>query len=305
MEKEIKQLPQKTSTVKDTKGVSQKEEYYEMSEEKLKELNDYIHKCIICERDYTNYELLYLISRGVIENIREPYFRIQKNEKYFSKEQTIKIALEFYKNLDKELYEKVKNIIEGKSDIRFKIYNYDPKSDSEKVDDEGLPIYSKTPMFLKYYEKKILYLPCNETIEDVYVLIHELAHTLDYVKNDNFTRNFLTEVTPNCVEVILRDYLLKNKIVSLNDNLNSEKEKIFSLYDTSLNTLAKLELIFVKLRNKEIKQEDIINLQKKYGINNNRVKYILDDIMKSRSNVYYGARYMVSRYSLSVFHGTV
>ena len=113
--------------------------------------------------------------------------------------------------------------------------------------------------------------------------------------NDNTTRNMLGEVTPYCFEAMLSQYLLKNGITSKKDIVNREKGNSISQYDDGVETFAKLELMRVKEKQGNITQENITEMQKKYGISNRQLSYILRRLAQSEPNIDCKARYMIAQ----------
>ena len=103
------------------------------------------------------------------------------------------------------------------------------------------------------------------------------------------------EITPHCFEAMLSQYLLENGIATREDIVNREKASSISHYDDGAETFAKLELIRIKEQQGEIKQEDIVQMQKKYGITNGQLGFVLGRLEQSEPNVDYRARYMIAQ----------
>lgn len=171
----------------------------------------------------------------------------------------------------------------------------DKNEDFSATKSDGMPIHTKTPCVFSKNGKSAVYVPCKGTIEDIYLLVHELSHTFDLMPNDNTTRNMLGEVTPYCFEAMLSQYLLKNEIASKEDTVNREKGSSISQYDDGVETFAMLELMRVKEKQGNITQEDITEMQKKYGISNRQLSYILRRLAQSETNIDYKARYMIAQ----------
>lgn len=150
----------------------------------------------------------------------------------------------------------------------------------------------KIPCVFSKNGKSAIYMPYKGTIEDIYLLVHELSHTFDISKNNNSTRNMLGEVTPACFETILNQYLIKKGIATKEDAIHREMGIIVHYYDDAVETFAKLELIKIKEQQGEITQENFIEIQKKYGITNKQLGYVLRRLANSRPNIDYKARYM-------------
>ncbi len=197
-------------------------------------------------KNSTDYSLLYDISKMMTKGFKINDRHTDEIKKTSSMEETKKIALQFFKGLDQELYEKVKEIVEGNSQFSFNIYESDENEDFSKTDNDGMPIHTKIPSVVEINGKFGVYVPCKGTIADIYELVHELSHTLDFVEQDNPTRNMLGEVTPYCFEAMLSQYLLENKIASREDIVNREKATTIGHYDDGAETFAKFELMKIK-----------------------------------------------------------
>ena len=94
---------------------------------------------------------------------------------------------------------------------------------------------------------------------------------------------------------MLSQYLVENGIATREDAINREKGNIISHYDDGVETFLKLELMKMKEQKGEIKQEDIMAMQKKYGLTNRQMGYVFGRLGQSEPNVDYRARYMIAQ----------
>lgn len=271
------------------------EKEFEIPVDKMQMLNSFIDENLRNRRNSTDYDLLYRVSGMMTNGVHIKDRHTNPITKPSSEEQTKDVALQFFKGLDLELYERVKNILEGKSDFAFNMYKLKEDEDFSKTKDDGMPIHTKTPCVMSRNGKSAIYVPCKGTIEDIYLLVHELSHTFDFIENDNPTRNLMGEITPHCFEAMLSQCLLENGIVTREDVTNREKESSISHYDDGVETFAKLELMRIKEQQGEIKQEEIVQMQKKYGITNGQLGFVLGRLAQSEPNVDYKARYMIAQ----------
>ena len=271
------------------------EKEFEIPVDKMQMLNSFIDENLRNRRNSTDYDLLYRVSGMMTNGVHIKDRHTNPITKPSSEEQTKDVALQFFKGLDQELYERVKNILEGKSDFAFNMYKLKEDEDFSKTKDDGMPIHTKTPCVMSKNGKSAIYVPCKGTIEDIYLLVHELSHTFDFIENDNPTRNLMGEITPHCFEAMLSQYLLENGIATREDVANREKESSISHYDDGVETFAKLELMRIKEQQGEIKQEDIVQMQKKYGITNGQLGFVLGRLAQSEPNADYKARYMIAQ----------
>ena len=271
------------------------EKEFEIPDDKLQMLNGFIHENLKNRRNSTDYNLLHTISGMMTRGLNVKDRNISEITTPSTEYQTKEIALQFFKDLDQELYEKVKNIVEGNSEIDFNMYKFDKTEDFSRTKSDGMPVHTKTPCVISKDGKSAVYVPCKGTVEDIYLLVHELSHTFDLIQNDNPTRNMLGEVTPYCFEAMLSQYLVENGVATKEEVTNREKGNIISHYDDGVETFAKLELMGIKEQQGEIKQKDIIVMQKRYGITNRKLNYVLGRLAQSEPNVDYKARYMIAQ----------
>lgn len=265
---------------------------YTHSKFELPNLNKFIYENMQNRERSTDYNLLYRISKIMSTELKIKDRHINEITKPISEKQTKEVTLQFFKELDQELYEKAKKIIDGNSDIGFNMYMLDGNEDFSKTKSDGMPVHTKIPCVFSRNGKSAVYMPYKGTIEDIYLLVHELSHTFDIGKNNNSTRNMLSEVTPACFETMLNQYLIEKGIATKEDTTNREMGRIVHYYDDAVETFAKLELIKIKEQQENIKHKNFIEIQKKYGITNRQLSYVLRRLANSGSNVDYKARYM-------------
>lgn len=271
------------------------EKEIEIPEKKLEMLNKFIQTNLDNRKNTTDYQLLYNISGLMIREIQIENREFGEITTESSEKQTRSIALDFFRQLDSEFYKKAKNIIEGNSDIDFNMYSLKDVKDFSSEKGNDMPEYTNVPSVVSRNGKSSMYVPCKGTIEDIYLLVHEISHTFDLILNDNPTRNVLGEIAPHCFESMLSQYLVQNNIATREETINREKGNIVRHYDDSVETFAKLELMKLKEKNGTINQDDLVDMQKNYGLTNRQFGYILGRLGQSESNVDYKARYMIAQ----------
>lgn len=268
---------------------------FEIPDDKLKMLNEFIQENLQNRKNSTDYDLLYRISGMMTKDFKIKDWHNNPITKPSTMEETKKIALQFLKGLDQELYEKVKGVIEGNSKFSFNMYMLDEIEDFSKTDNDGMPIHSKIPMVLEKNGKTGVFVPCKGTLEDIYLLVHELSHTFDLPPNDNPTRYVLGEITPYCFESMLSQYLVENGIATKEQVVGIEERQIIGHYNDGVETFAKFKLMKIKEEKGDITQDDIKQLQKRYGVNHNQIRYILDRMVNSAPVIEVKARYMTAQ----------
>ena len=268
---------------------------FEIPDDKLKMLNEFIQENLQNRKNSTDYDLLYRISVMMTKDFTIKDWHNNPITKPSTMEKTKKIALQFFKGLDQELYEKVKGVIEGNSKFSFNMYMLDENEDFSKTDNDGMPIHSKIPMVLEKNGKTGVFVPCKGTLEDIYLLVHELSHTFDLPPNDNPTRYVLGEITPYFFEAMLSQYLVENGIATKEQVVGIEERQIVGHYNDGVETFAKFKLMKIKEEKGDITQDDIKQLQKRYGVSHNHIRYILDRMVNSAPFIEVKARYMTAQ----------
>ena len=259
----------------------------------IRQLNIVIHENLKNRSRYIQYQLLEEISKNITFGIKIPDRQIKDPETYISMDRTVEIVLEFFRNMDSELYEKAKAIIDKKTDFDFKMYDVRKIVDFDTVTAEGLPVYSSNGLVISQNGKKCVYIPCKETLNDCFILVHELSHTFDFIDKYVPARELLGEATPYIFEAMLGQYLIENNLANREEIINHEKFNIISGYDDSVETYAKLMLMKIKVKNGEIKESDLENIRRAYELNPRTVKFIIDRMIRNpQKNVDYRARYM-------------
>ena len=134
-------------------------EQIKIPENQLQKLNRFIEKNLQNRKNGTNYNLLYKISEITKRKIKISNRQIKKITTTSSKEQTKNITLEFFKELDQELYEKCKKIIEGKSNINLSMYKLEKNEELSITQSNKMPIHTKTPCTYSKNGKTAIYIP--------------------------------------------------------------------------------------------------------------------------------------------------
>ena len=243
------------------------------------------------------------INKGIIIN----------HVKILKKWEIISIALDFFKSLDPEIYKKMRDIVYGQNPkIRMNIYKRSEINDFSKEDFEfkNFQRYERNPINAVKGNKDIVYLPIKcgwrydkeistslekdeGTLEDLLVLVHELAHTLDifldYLVDENSVIisdidndiNLFTESTAIGVERFLIKYLLEKGIISNEkyaENLSIERAN--NTINLCYITYARSALARRKRENGKIKAEDINEIAEEIGLNNIEKNNLINIIIK-------------------------
>lgn len=281
--------------------------------------DDIIKKVDKVAEKVTEDKSYYIIPYDFLERILLLYI---KNNNYIDidnarvikpikKWEIIKIALEFYKSVDNELYEKVKSVILNQNPkIRFNIYKLSEVECFSQEDFEFKEFnrYSKFPEHYRIANKDMLYMPLGDTtdceskkqikedegtIEDIYKIVHELGHILDlyldYIINDdnkiisdgyNPGNNLMAESTAIALERVLTKYLLDNKLIGIKDAeqvlIRRRNHNINKCYFTYI----KLELAKKRQEKGSICKKDIDKIVEDMGLGIGAKNDLVDIIIK-------------------------
>lgn len=110
--------------------------------------------------------------------------------------------------------------------------------------------------------KRIIFIPYTNTINDGFLIIHELLHDMnlneDYI---SFTRMFYTEGISFLGEILYEKYLKENKIKDANIPLNYS---IFGLKERAISTDYNLKLITSRIENGYLDKSGIFEILDTY-----------------------------------------
>ena len=261
--------------------MEKRDDYLNISQEDLKKLNEAIDKVINEKKDFdvVNWDF---IQEAVLFYCNNYKFKDPKKEKeiILKKFEIVLIALDFFKSIDRDFHRRVLKIVFGKYDkAEFTYFKRSEIKDFDEMDD--------VPGFEKF--KKYMDMPCNYelnnkikinmailcgwtyneklskelekdegTIEDLYALVHELAHTLELNLDDNEDKkdiinhygDFFCESTAIGFEKALTSYLLKKGITkSVQDSKGYYIER-------ECDTLNKCIFVYLKLALADLKEKN-------------------------------------------------
>lgn len=155
-----------------------------------------------------------------------------------SKEDVIKIVLDFFKSIDIDFYNKALTIING--DDNNVLINY---YKVEKGDKNSYEYNKKNEARVNYDgDKKTITLPLFGNIKDVYNMVHELSHMFDMPDKINISRIMLADVNSECFERMLDCYFEEKE--GIDEELKKDlqlirKNSLCKTYFTSLEYIVK------------------------------------------------------------------
>ena len=269
------------------------------------------------------------LERALLLYIKNHNYKDINNKavvKTMKKWEIIKTALDFYKSIDIEIYEKIKNVVLNQNPkIRANIYKLSEIECFNQDDFEFREFkrYSKLPANHPISNKDMLYMPLGDiktyesnkqikedegTIDDIYKIVHELGHVLDmyldYIINaedkiisDSYNpgNNLLTESTAIALERALTSYLLDKKLIDTKDAEQVVVERRNDTINKCYFTYTKLVLARKKQEKESIYKEDIDEIAEDMGFGIGAKNELVDIIIKKpEENFLVDARYALS-----------
>jgi hypothetical protein len=182
-------------------------------------LNEVIEQNMKNRKNTTDYSLIEYVFNRAVGQISIPNRNITEMKTKLTQEQVMKIGLRFFESLDTEIYQRVKDIVEGKTPLEFRIYDIKEITDFTEMEDEEFARYEEIPKYRETDKRAVIYIPLNGTTKDLYTFVHEISHTFDMQNNYSSVQNLLQEVTPRSFESMLSAFLRanttdKNRIIS-------------------------------------------------------------------------------------------
>lgn len=179
------------------------------NEEKIIILNEKIDKIIMNKRkDLENvgfYDATYFLTLEILKNIKQNTVKKAEFTSKISINESKKIALDFFENLDEELYSKAEKIINGKN-YKVGYHEFNKKNSNEKA---GL--------FYDEFGKATIKVPVVENISDVSTIVRGVSYIFDIPNEVSISRRIFADVNSYCFERMLYDFLDENNLCNQND----------------------------------------------------------------------------------------
>ena len=294
----------------------------------LDELNDAIIECRnkMEGADFIEYHFIKYASEELTKKAdlkKKPMYI-----KSYSHEQAMSIILDFFKSLGvKEWHDQARKIILSQDkNIGISIFNYPSVQHSSVTDENGIRLYScgsclesrldssekgilkkPTPTSLIRISKgnRYIYYSAYQQIsekdtislEDINSIVHEIAHTFDLSNSrENMDkRNMIAEITPFCVEQLLRNYFIENNIAdkSIIDCVYTNRTQ--DIMHHSRYVFTAVNLMKMQKDDGEITKNAIDKFLKDRGVTNiDYVRECFMDVIDSDHDVDYHAKYMIA-----------
>jgi len=233
----------------------------ELDNEFVKRINGLIDRVKHSMHKDINYNDIYLICSKLIALSKKcNYFSrnfFDDIQTKTSKEKSLKIALQFFKSIDREFYKKASNIINGKDDKYSLIIHEIPKGIPNTIKKEE-EYQSKVG-----HEKGMVSVWLKGDIRDVYTIVHEIAHTFDFNNKYDKARTTCSDVLPECFEGML-DVFLTNKIPQ-NDLNKIELERYLKTIMYAFEYNVKYNFYDMKEKNGPLSAQMIRKVLRRYN----------------------------------------
>ena len=169
--------------------------------------------------------------------LRQPYPQIEKEE--WSRKVDINEAIEynykFLKTISPMIAEQFMNLL-NQHDNSEKTVNIKPFLDEKK----DIQRYDEGKVFVYY----------KNTPEDIFTILHEMVHAMNQVNQDftEFGQNYIKEVPSIIIERLLGNWLVKNKIITLNDYNIIKRDRLEDSKQAACGVLIQKEIIDMKYK---------------------------------------------------------
>lgn len=309
-----------------------------MREKFLEELNKAIDVTIKeKERMKINYDWLEKITEKMVQNRsnnRKKYSvaNVKRNRflrpfelSTISTDEMVKLALEFFKSIDENIYKlAVQTILQQKEKISMYVYNIHNIKDFSETEDNGIIKYATDGSVVYDNGNAIVHIPLGDkkkenigsicSLRDAYVLVHEISHLFDVNLEDtlpkirlseqeerrekpvkiNETRELLAETTAIAFEQLFRDYLLQNTLYSKEEILHNQRNRIKSVYNHAESVYANLLLARIKEKNGKISNEDIEEIMRNNNLSVQDARFIARSVISDKGNMQMHKRYAIA-----------
>ena len=254
----------------------------------INDINKIVDDIANSRYQHIDYKLIYRISKQILEKFDIQSFDVDQPTIAVSKENTINLALQFFKSIDKKFYNQAKSIIENKNKtttINFQVISGLSNNYNSRKQSEGIVTKKKNKQFIN--------IPLTTTIEDVYKIVHEISHTFDMPAKLNTSRIMFADVLSESFEKMLDTYLLNNNEIN-EDVLKLKKQSFDKTYFLTLDYFIKYEFFDYKNKHRKLTKENVEEIIEKLAKKLNLSKPIILEYLNDHSqDISYSSRYVV------------
>ena len=190
-----------------------------------------------------------------------------------------RIATKFFENIDIE-YQK-----------RF-LYTFSEKDMLQgKIDDTV--VFTKIPKELTYKFRRSgvddegrIYIDYNETLEDIFNIVHEFSHKFSFTKNCNSSlKKFFGEVPSILSELLLEKMLLEKTVFSKDEIFKFKKNRFNSVYEDSKFIIIEYILIKLYLEYGRIDEEILTNYLNSLDTESELYQFLINEGVSYLKNI--------------------
>ena len=289
----------------------------------IRDLNQVIDEVLeqIEDDQYMSNPQFYNFIVNLINDIcKKMSYRKESPEKQMvviQEDRMFEIALDFFKSIDIELYNKADAIFNDRYS-NTKTYIFDSHKDDPDhmlfyftmYQEGAAKVYLPLGYGLSKEERERIILEYGEdyyTLDDLYSIVHEASHLFD-IKPEDYrikplkTRDVLTEVTPYIFEAMLTEYLLKEG--SFNESAIREKENDINNKLLTHAHIGRIKLKFLELKRKkgEITEEDISSMMGQDMLSEEEFVNVINLVVNSGVSLIENRRYAFAGMYAPIIH---
>lgn len=306
------------------------ENFITLDEETLKDLNKTAD--LIIEDmgkhslDYDSLEKVFLRIIDAQKIVR--YSRVDKLVP-MKRETMLAVALDFFQSIDNEFYRKaIDTILNQNEKIKMRLYNFHLTKKTDERDEFGVQIYSDGASVQTENGHSTVFVPLQKklkkdhaekllnkedgSLDDLYAVVHEIAHLFDLEEDVNssitaedivkgephkrpktVTGDLLKEGTSIAFEFLLSNYLLSKGGYPQSVIVDHDIHNIHNAVDKARILSVEFELARIKKSKGKITNVDIDEMRKKQNISVRYARKLAKVINNNRSGPIFRNRYVM------------
>lgn len=306
------------------------ENFITLDEETLKDLNKTAD--LIIEDmgkhslDYDSLEKVFLRIIDAQKIVR--YSRVDKLVP-MKRETMLAVALDFFQSIDNEFYRKaIDTILNQNEKIKMRLYNFHLTKKTDERDEFGVQIYSDSASVQTENGHSTVFVPLQKklkkdhaekllnkedgSLDDLYAVVHEIAHLFDLEEDANssitaedivkgephkrpktVTGDLLKEGTSIAFEFLLSNYLLSKGGYPQSVIVDHDIHNIHNAVDKARILSVEFELARIKKSKGKITNVDIDEMRKKQNISVRYARKLAKVINNNRSGPIFRNRYVM------------
>ena len=276
--------------------------------------------------DYDSLEKVFLRIIDAQKIVR--YSRVDKLVP-MKRETMLAVALDFFQSIDNEFYRKaIDTILNQNEKIKMRLYNFHLTKKTDERDEFGVQIYSDGASVQTENGHSTVFVPLQKklkkdhaekllnkedgSLDDLYAVVHEIAHLFDLEEDVNssitaedivkgephkrpktVTGDLLKEGTSIAFEFLLSNYLLSKGGYPQSVIVDHDIHNIHNAVDKARILSVEFELARIKKSKGKITNVDIDEMRKKQNISVRYARKLAKVINNNRSGPIFRNRYVM------------